>query len=169
MLRFFDKNTLIVLLSFLFLSCNAQVKDKAYSVMLYTLLSHSVNEMSVQEFAAQKDSFQIIDTRSLEEYRVSHIKGAKWVGYESFSSQKVSDLDTTQPVLIYCAVGYRSEKVAEKLQKMGFSDVYNLYGGIFEWANNGMPVYNQNQLTDSIHAYDKKWGFWLNNDYHKVY
>jgi 3-mercaptopyruvate sulfurtransferase SseA len=63
---------------------------------------------------------------------------------------------------VYCSVGYRSERVGEKLQKLGYQNVYNIYGGIFEWKNEGMQVVNrQNQPTDSVHTYNKNWSKWL--------
>jgi rhodanese-related sulfurtransferase len=47
-------------------------------------------------------------------------------------------------------VGYRSEKVTEKLQKAGFTQVSNLYGGIFEWVNQGYPIVNQSGATSDV-------------------
>jgi 3-mercaptopyruvate sulfurtransferase SseA len=59
-------------------------------------------------------------------------------------------------------VGYRSGKIGEKLKKMGFTNVYNLYGGIFEWKNRGYEVHNnQNSVTDSVHAYNRAWSVFL--------
>jgi hypothetical protein len=63
---------------------------------------------------------------------------------------------------VYCSVGYRSERIGEKLLKLGYTDVVNLYGGIFEWKNQGLDVYNSsNYPTDSVHTYNKSWGKWL--------
>ncbi len=47
-------------------------------------------------------------------------------------------------VVVYCSVGYRSEKIAEKLKAAGYKNVFNLYGGIFEWENQNLPVYDSN-------------------------
>ena len=42
---------------------------------------------------------------------------------------------------------------------MGYKNVQNLYGGIFEWKNNDGKVYNQQEKeTDSVHAFSKHWG-----------
>ena len=65
-------------------------------------------------------------------------------------------------IVVYCSLGVRSEDVAEKLKKAGYSNVYNLYGGIFEWKNNDLEVLNLNEKpTDSIHIYSKAWSKWL--------
>jgi 3-mercaptopyruvate sulfurtransferase SseA len=62
---------------------------------------------------------------------------------------------------VYCSLGIRSETVASKLKKAGFTNVYNLYGGIFEWKHNDFPIYNSNEKeTDSIHAFSKDWSKW---------
>ena len=45
-------------------------------------------------------------------------------------------------IVLYCSIGYRSEKIGEKLVEMGYGHVFNLYGGIFEWVNRDLPVYN---------------------------
>ena len=59
---------------------------------------------------------------------------------------------------MYCSVGYRSEKVSEKLIKAGS----NMYGSIFEWVNQGRPVYDSDGVpTDRVHAFDETWGAWL--------
>ena len=104
----------------------------------------------------------MLDTRSEEEYRVSHIQGARFVDYDDFEVKQVSDIPKDQEIIVYCSVGYRSERVGEKLQKAGYSNVKNLYGGIFGWKNEGYEVFGpKNQPTDSVHAYNRLWGKWL--------
>ena len=51
---------------------------------------------------------------------------------------------------------------------MGYSAVYNLYGGIFEWKNQNQAVYRNHKETEEVHAYNKMWGFWLDKGI-KVY
>ena len=65
-------------------------------------------------------------------------------------------------MVVYCTVGYRSERIGEKLQKMGFQDVHNLYGGITEWVNQGHKVVDpEGNETPKVHTYSKDWGKWL--------
>ena len=106
----------------------------------------------------------ILDAREPEEFRVSHIKGALNVGYNDFSSEEkqLQNLDKTKPVVVYCSVGIRSEKIGEKLKKAGFTNLKNLYGGIFEWKNKGFPVIDSTgKKTENIHIYGKMWGQYL--------
>lgn len=150
-------------------SCTGQkVQSGAYDLMLKTALSHSVDEISVDSLQQVQDSVILLDARSPEEYKVSHIANAQFVGYENFDSTGVASLDRNQPLVVYCAVGYRSEKISEKLEEMGFTNVYNLYGGIFEWKNRGNTVVNETGPTEKVHAYNKTWGIWLRKG-EKVY
>ncbi len=157
----------MVLSMFFIANGQGKVQSAAYNLMLKTLLSHSVNEISVDSVDTAQDLI-FLDTREKEEYDVSHIKDAIWVGYDDFKNPRVSGIDKDSKIIVYCSVGYRSEKVAEKLNQEGFSDVSNLYGGIFEWKNQRFPVYNGEEETQNVHAYSKTWGIWLNNG-NKVY
>lgn len=104
----------------------------------------------------------LLDTREKEEFDVSHIPNAIFSGYKDFNTDALKDLSKTDPIVVYCSVGYRSERIGEKLQKMGFSKVFNLYGGIFEWKNTGNEVVNAEGLTtEKVHTYNEKWGQWL--------
>lgn len=154
---------------FFFSSCNGQrVKNGAYNVTLKTLLSHSVNEISVDSLAKVQDKVVLVDARELAEFEVSHIKNAIHVGYDNYDSTALLNADKSKAVVVYCSVGYRSEKISEKLLKMGFTDVSNLYGGIFEWKNQGHAVVNEQGETEKVHAFSKTWGVWLKKG-EKVY
>lgn len=82
----------------------------------------------------------ILDTRSREAYSVSHIVGARWVGYDDFSQERVWALDRGRPVVIYGYSGDQSERIGRRLVDLGFADVSNLYVGIFEWMYEGGVV-----------------------------
>jgi rhodanese-related sulfurtransferase len=84
------------------------------------------------------------------------------VGYENFSLDYVKNLDKKKPVLIYCTVGARSQEIGKKLQEAGFERVFNLYGGILHWANEGKPLFVEGKPTQKVHTYSKSWGIWLN-------
>ena len=132
--------------------------------MLSTLLDHSVNEISVHEVADDSSDVLFLDARERKEYEVSHIRGARWVGYDDFKMNRLQGIDSTKKIIVYCSVGYRSEKVGEQLEEAGFRNVSNLYGGIFEWVNQGNEVVNTvDSTTQKVHAYDHLWGIWLTN------
>jgi len=127
-----------------------------------------VPEVSVPEAIKMKDVI-FLDAREEAEYEVSHLAAAVFVGYEKFNLESISRLEKNSKIVVYCSVGYRSEKIAEKMKAAGFTNVSNLYGGIFEWVNQENPVVDTDgQETKNVHAYNKTWGVWLNKG-NKVY
>ncbi len=146
----------------------AQVQSSAYNLTLKALLSHSVPEVSVPQVKEMNDVV-LLDAREWNEYTVSHLKNATYVGYDQFEIDALKSLNKKQKIVVYCSVGYRSEKISEKLVHAGFTNVSNLYGGIFEWVNQGNPVVDDKEkVTEKVHAYSKTWGVWLNKGV-KVY
>jgi len=136
-------------------------QNQSFEEMLQGLLSHSVPEVSVSEVEKMTDVV-LLDARTDEEYQVSHIKGARWIGGSDFKVNLLADLPKNKAIVVYCSVGYRSEKITKKLQKEGYTNVSNFYGGIFSWKNEGGTVVNpQNQVTEKVHTYNKKWSQWL--------
>ncbi len=123
----------------------------------------SIPYMSVKELQVEKN-ITILDARELEEYNVSHIKDAIFVGYKNFQIEPLLTKfqNKNQKIIVYCSLGVRSEDIAEQLKDSGYTNVYNLYGGIFEWKNNNFNIYNtNNELTENIHAFSKQWSKWL--------
>jgi rhodanese-related sulfurtransferase len=145
-----------------------KVNNKAFELMLNNLLDHSVTEIMVPEALKLKQQAVFLDARAFEEYQVSHIADAQWVGYDDFDLKRVSQVAKDQPIVVYCSVGYRSEKVSEKLIAAGYLEVVNLYGGIFEWKNQGHTLVDALGTTEKVHAYNRTWGFWLKRG-QKVY
>ena len=109
-----------------------------------------------------------MDAREADEYNVSHLAKAKLVGYNNFNIDSLNVKDKNTPIVVYCSVGYRSGKIAEKLIEKGYTNVQNLYGGIFEWKNEGNNVVDKNGTTNDVHPYSKSWGIWLKKG-NKVY
>jgi rhodanese-related sulfurtransferase len=89
------------------------------------------------------------------------LKGAKWVGYDTFDLKSVAGLDKNKPILVYCTVGARSQDIGKKLVGAGFENVANLYGGIIHWSNESMPLFKDGQLSNQVHTYSRTWGIWL--------
>jgi len=150
-------------------SSEVKVKSPAFDQTIQMLIDQSVPLMGVDSLSKTYRSVQLLDAREKREFKVSHIEGATWVGYDDFNATRLKKLDKKQPVVVYCSVGYRSEKIGEKLKELGFEDVSNLYGGIFEWSNQGYPLVDKSgEATQKVHAYDQIWGVWLEKG-EKVY
>ncbi|MBK6931900.1 MAG: rhodanese-like domain-containing protein [Saprospirales bacterium] len=149
------------LLLFLTIAGYSQVKNGAFRLLLNTLLQHTAPETTVAEVVRDSSKIVFLDAREPREFTISHLHGAIPVGYQTFTLKDLPALDKSRRIVVYCSVGYRSEKIAEKLIVAGFTNVSNLYGGIFEWVNQGLPVYNEHGPTQQVHAYDRTWGVWL--------
>ncbi len=123
----------------------------------------SVPYISVEQLAVAPGVL-LLDTRKREEFLVSHLQNAVWVGFKEFNIDSLlrKVTDRSAPVVVYCSVGVRSEIIGEKLQKEAFTNVSNLYGGIFEWKNLGNPVFDMaGKETENVHAFNKRWGILL--------
>ena len=137
-----------------------------FEVMLDELLEGSVPQITTVSLAAELNAAKqrpiLLDTRPEEEYAVSHLAGALRIGFGDFSLDRLTDLDKTSPVIVYCSVGKRSELIGEKLLAAGFTNVRNLRGGIFQWANQGRSLVDADGATRKVHSYNRRWAKWLN-------
>lgn len=112
----------------------------------------------------KKEKFILLDTRENKEFKISHLPNAINVGYDKFDSDKIVSIlkDKNELIVVYCSIGIRSEIIGEKLLKLGYKNVLNLYGGIFEWKNTSNKTVNfKNVETDSIHTFNKQWSIYL--------
>jgi rhodanese-related sulfurtransferase len=124
----------------------------------------SIPYIYTDAISLEDENIVVLDAREKTEYEVSHIKDAVYIGYKDFNERQIQGLleDKSQKIIVYCSLGVRSEDIAEHLKNKGYTRVYNLYGGIFEWVNHGLPVYNnEGKRTDSIHAYSENWSRFL--------
>jgi len=157
----------IVILSLLTLPNKGLGQSLAYRTLLSTLYDSDFPTIKPSELSTL-EAFQILDTREKEEFEISHLQGAKWVGFDNFELKNVSGLDKNKPVLVYCTVGARSQEIGKRLSEAGFTKVFNLYGGIIHWSNESMPLYQNGSLTNQVHTYSRSWGIWLEKG-QKVY
>ena len=143
-------------------SVGAQTEFDDKLKTLYNNTIVTIQPVEVKILMIRKEKIVLLDTRGKVEYDVSHIQGAKFIEYESYSSNDFKHIPKNARIIVYCSVGYRSERVGEKLLELGYKNVHNIYGGIFEWKNAGFEVVNKfNQPTDSVHTYNKSWAKWL--------
>ncbi|MBD1260510.1 rhodanese-like domain-containing protein [Maribacter polysiphoniae] len=145
----------------IFFSCVASmVAQKKMDRTLRVFNNGTVPYIQVSE-AVAKDSLVFLDTRKLEEFKISHLEQALWVGYDQFDAQHLQNAipNLNTPIVVYCSIGVRSEDIGERLQEMGYTNIQNLYGGIFKWKNLGYPVFDtEGNETEKVHAYNRLWG-----------
>nr|WP_315151001.1 thioredoxin domain-containing protein [uncultured Flavobacterium sp.] len=99
---------------------------------------------------------QIIDARGAEEFALNHINGAVNFNQQSENYAKsAARLDKSKPVFIYSIGAGRSVTLTKELLKNGFTEVYNLEGGIANWIGGGKPFYANSKSKLSIAEYKK--------------
>jgi len=145
--------------------------DPAFAHEIDRYLNRTVPTITVEQAQAQASEYVFLDARELSEYDISHIPESRHVGYRRFKMKNLTDIDKDTPIIVYCSIGYRSEKIGEKLLKAGYTNVHNLYGSIFQWVNEGYPVVTEEgESTTKVHTYNKKWSKWVTNStYDKVW
>ncbi len=103
----------------------------------------------------------LLDAREKEEFDVSHLHNAKLAPDLRTALAAIGDSPSTDPIVVYCSVGYRSSRLAQEIQQRGFTNVYNLEGSIFQWSNEGRSIFRGESLTTEVHPYDKDWSVLL--------
>ena len=103
----------------------------------------------------------LIYARVLEEYEVSHLLDARLAPSDIHELSCWLNLTHSTFIVTYCSVGYRSAILTQQLQTIGYTEVYNLDGSIFEWINEGKPVYQGKQVVNQIHPFNQIWKFLL--------
>jgi rhodanese-related sulfurtransferase len=103
-----------------------------------------IQETSIDEVKRKLDGgeqFLLIDVREESEFAIDHLPGAVHLGkgiIERDIEARVSNLNT--PMILYCGGGFRSALAADNLQKMGYSKVISMAGGIRDWREKGLPL-----------------------------
>jgi rhodanese-related sulfurtransferase len=153
-----------IFLLFLLITSTFSAQEKL-DKLLQKYNKNNVPYISVDSLSSVKNKAILLDAREEKEYNVSHLKDAICVGFDYFDeTQTIAKLPTDKnaKIVVYCSLGIRSEIVANKLIKAGYTNVYNLYGGIFEWKNNNFQVIDTlGNNTEKIHTFNKDWSKWL--------
>jgi rhodanese-related sulfurtransferase len=103
-----------------------------------------VKETTVDEVKEKLDSgekFLLVDVREESEFAKDHLPGAIHLGkgvIERDVEARVPDVKT--PVVLYCGGGFRSALAADNLQKMGYTNVLSMDGGVREWREKNYPM-----------------------------
>ncbi len=81
----------------------------------------------------------LLDVRELWEFRICHINGSRLLPMRQIPAA-LTELQPDQPVVVICHHGIRSQQVAQFLEQQGFSQVFNLRGGVDGWAREVDPT-----------------------------
>jgi len=98
-----------------------------------TITAPQLNE----RLAAKGDLF-LLDVRSPEEWQIGHLEGATLIPLGDLPA-RLSELDSSREIVVYCKMGSRSAKAVELLRGAGFGRLKNLSGGILAWSDEVDP------------------------------
>jgi rhodanese-related sulfurtransferase len=107
--------------------------------------SSSAIDLSVAEFSGKVAEAGVItlDVRTPGEFAEGHIEGAQLIDFQSGNFEnEISSLDKNATYAVYCRSGNRSGQAVKVMHDAGFHNVYNLNGGVIDWANAGLPLVN---------------------------
>ena len=122
-----------------------------------------IPQMSTRELAERIAAHPLlIDVRARQEYEVSHLPGAVWAETPQQIAFVLREASDGQTVMLYCSVGVRSSKAAATLVRSGRTNVFNLQGSVFQWANEGRTLVANDRAVHVVHPYNERWGVLLN-------
>lgn len=122
------------------------MKTGIIAILTLTLLSCSnksgYKDLTVSDFKkGLTEEVTLLDVRTQAEWNSGVIEGAVLINvFDSDFNKKIGDLDKSKPVYVYCKSGGRSSRAANSLSSNGFTNVYNLIGGITAWKKSGHKV-----------------------------
>ena len=105
--------------------------------------SSSANNLSVDEFSAKaaEPGVVTLDVRTPGEFAEGYIEGARLIDFQSGNFEnEIAALDKNATYAVYCRSGNRSGQAVKVMQEAGFSNVFNMNGGVIDWSNAGLPL-----------------------------
>ncbi len=105
--------------------------------------SPSAIDLSVTEFLAKTAESGVVtlDVRTPGEFAEGYIEGARLIDFQSGNFEnEIATLDKNATYAVYCRSGNRSGQAVKVMQDAGFTNVFNMNGGVIEWANAGLPL-----------------------------
>lgn len=101
--------------------------------------------MKVTEFSAKVAEAGVItlDVRTPGEFAEGHVEGARLIDFQSGNFEnEIAALDKNATYAVYCRSGNRSGQAVKVMQEAGFKNLFNMDGGVIDWANAGLPLVN---------------------------
>ena len=101
----------------------------------------AISPVQFQEKIEQTNAIQLVDVRTAGEFVGGWVKGAINIDIRSKNfAENIVKLKKNEPVFVYCLSGGRSGSAARKLSNLGYTEVYDLKGGMMAWKRAGLPV-----------------------------
>ncbi|MCL5069362.1 MAG: rhodanese-like domain-containing protein [Actinobacteria bacterium] len=118
-------------------STQTSSQEVASTVSQDTIKNVSADE--VFDMLKDKNKYFLLDVRNKNEYTEGHLENSILIPVNELE-KRISEISTDKPIIVYCKSGNRSTQAAQILAKSGFTQIYNMTGGITEWIAKGYPV-----------------------------
>jgi rhodanese-related sulfurtransferase len=107
----------------------------------------------------------LLDARTDTEFAVSQLQGARRIEPSRPSLNVIAGFPKDTPIVVYSSAGYRGALVAAWLEKQGYRKVQNLGSSLYQWVNEGRPIYHGATPVNLVHPYDGQWGWLVEREY----
>ncbi|MDA0217882.1 MAG: rhodanese-like domain-containing protein [Actinobacteria bacterium] len=104
----------------------------------------ATEKLGIEEFAEKitDTSITVLDVRTPMEFAQGHIDRAVNIDFQGSNFEKeVLDLDKDAPIAVYCRSGNRSSQAVKVMEKLGFTNLYDMDGGVIDWAAASKPLF----------------------------
>lgn len=106
--------------------------------------SSATPKLGIEEFAAKaaEPGVVVLDVRTPGEFAQGHLANAINVDFQSgYFEEEIAKLDKNATYAVYCRSGNRSGQAVKVMEDLGFTDMYDMNGGVIDWAAAGKPLY----------------------------
>lgn len=123
---------IIIILTIIIIGVVCIMNRKERNIENKVIIKH-VSMNDIVQIMEENENYIILDVRTQAEYNQGHIPNAICIPNETIDENVVNKLpDKNQMILVYCRSGNRSKQAAEKLKKLGYTDLIE-FGGIIDW------------------------------------
>lgn len=126
------------------------MKKTFFTFLLFTALTsvfvqaQTIKKLDPQSFEKKLNESKeliLVDVRTPGEYAQGHLANAVLIDiYSDDFKSRVSKLDKSKPVFVYCKAGSRSSSAVDVFTDLGFKEIYDLSGGISAWQRANKPI-----------------------------
>lgn len=148
-----SKIVILIALTLLFVSCKGQTKETEGDT---AVINESIDAKIFAEKLQAAENPQIIDVRTPDEFNSKHLDNAINIDINSPSfTAEISKLDKSKPTFVYCLSGGRSATALSQMKALGFTEAYNMKGGMLKWNALGLSDVKASASGMTKADYDK--------------
>ncbi|MCX7650489.1 MAG: rhodanese-like domain-containing protein [Flavobacteriales bacterium] len=98
---------------------------------------------ALKELKELRQPYVLLDVRTPSEFKSGHLEGAQLLNWqaEDFKEKfKALNISKSTPIFVYCYMGGRSAEASEWIKSLGYAQVTDMKGGMYQWLKQGLPV-----------------------------